>query len=203
MISKKLLIFTLVFIIFQYIFLITELHPYLNMCSDIQGYKYNWFKSQDNKPRLIPLIIFTLGYPVMLLIFYYFLREKLYKINLYSFLFIVLMYTFWDFGYYIMFDKALKHLPVLLYDIFIVGGLSLVLTQFIFNKFYKILEKNIPILGLLYVTAMFSFLYVSFKYNPDVSNITGIYQPFHVLFMIFLIFLIVALPFCYNLLKLK
>lgn len=175
--------------IFQYILLITEWKPYLDMYSDIQGYKYNFFKSQDNNLRLIPLIIFSINYPMWLFILSRLLGEKIFKINLVSFLFIVLLYGMWDFAYYIMFDKALKHLPVILYDIFIVGGLCLVLTQFIFNKYYKILEKNIPILGLLYVTSMFSFLYVCYKYNPDISNITGIYQPFHVLFLVIFLFI--------------
>jgi hypothetical protein len=178
---------------FEYTLLITEWKPYLNMCSDIQGYKYNWFKSQDNKLRLVPLIIFSLGYFTMVICFSYFLGEKLYKINLVSFLFIIFVYAFWDFAYYVMFDKSLKHLPVILYDIFIVGGLCLVLTQFVFNKFYKILEKNIPILILLYFVTMFLFFYVCYKYNPDVSNITGIHQPYHVLFIIFVI---VAIQLC-------
>jgi hypothetical protein len=198
MISKKLLIFVLLFMIFEYILLITEWKPYLDMYSDIQGYKYNFFKSQDNNLRLIPLIIFSINYPMFLFILSRFLGEKIFKINLVSFLFIVLLYGMWDFAYYIMFDKALKHLPVLLYDIFIVGGLCLVLTQFIFNKFYKILEKNIPILVLLYFINMFLFFYVCYKYNPDVSNITGISQPYHVLFIIFIS---LASIFCYNLLK--
>jgi hypothetical protein len=124
-----------------------------------------------------------------------FIREKIFKINLYSFLFIVLLYGMWDFAYYIMFDKALKYLHVILYDIFIVGGLCLVLTQFAFNKFYKILEKNIPILVLLYFVTMILFFYVSYKYNPDISNITGIYQPYHVLFIVFLSLVSI---FCYN-----
>jgi hypothetical protein len=189
MISKKLLIFVLLFMIFEYIFLITEWKYYLNMCSDIQGYKYNFFKSQDKKLRLIPLIIFSLGYMGFLLTIYKIIGDKLFKINFVSFLIIIFLCAMWDFGYYIMFDKALKHLPVLLYDIFIVGGLCLVLTQFIFNKYYKILEKNIPILGLLYVTAMFTFLYACYKYNPDLSNINGIYQPFHVLFLVIFLFI--------------
>jgi hypothetical protein len=193
MISKKLLIFILLFMIFEYILVITEWKPYLDMCSDIQGYKYNWFKSKDNKLRLIPLIIFSLGYFIMVTCFSYFLGEKLYKINLYSFLFIIFVYTFWDFAYYVMFDKALKHLPVILYDIFIVGGLCLILTQFIFNKFYKILEKNIPILVLFYFGTMFLFLYVCYKYNPDVSNINGIYQPLHVLFLLILLLVLMFL----------
>jgi hypothetical protein len=198
MISKKLLIFILLFMIFEYILMITEWKYYLNMCSDIQGYKYNFFKSKDNKLRLFPIFLLTIGYSFMLFIFHTFLGEKVFKINLYSFLFLVLVYAVWDFAYYTMFDKAVKHLPVLLYDILIVGGFCLVLTQFIFNKFYDILEKNIPILILLYFGTMFLFFYVCYKYNPDISNITGIYQPFHVLFIVVITLLGI---FCYNLIK--
>ena len=52
MISKKILIFILLFMVFQYILLITEWKPYLDMYTDLEGYKYNWFKSQDNKLKL-------------------------------------------------------------------------------------------------------------------------------------------------------
>ena len=68
MISKKLLIFTLLFMTFQYILLTSEIKPYLNMCSDIQGYKYNWFKSQDNKLKLYNIILFSLGYVIFVFI---------------------------------------------------------------------------------------------------------------------------------------
>ena len=183
---------------FQYILLTSEIKPYLNMCSDIQGYKYNWFKSQDNKLKLYNIILLSLGYVIFVFIFSKMLGEKLFKVNLYSFALMVIVCVAWDFGLYTLFEKSTKHLPVLLYDMIVVGGLCLVLTQFIFNKYYKILEKNIPILVLLYFINMFLFFYVCYKYNPDVSNITGISQPYHVLFIIFLI---VSLPFCYNLLK--
>jgi hypothetical protein len=172
---------------FQYILLITEWKPYLDMYSDVQGYKYNWFKSKDNKLRLIHVVIFTLAYITMLLIFSTILGEKMFNFNFISLLLLMTCYSFWDFAYLSMFDKALKHLPVLFYDIFIVGGLCLVLTQFIFNKYYKILEKNIPILVLLYFVTMFLFFYACYRYNPDISNITGVYEPFHLLFITFLV----------------
>jgi hypothetical protein len=185
--------------VFQYMLATTEVKPYLNMCSDIQGYKYNWFKSQDNKLRLVPLLIYSLSYPTtMVFIFSKFLGEKLFNINLHSFLFIVFIYAAWDFAYYVMFDKAQKHLPIILYDVFISGGLCLVLTQFIFNKYYKILEKNIPILVLLYFVTMILFFYVCYRYNPDLSNINGIYNIYHFLTMV-VIFTIAS----YILFKLK
>ena len=193
MISKKLLIFILLYMIFQYILLITEWKYYLDIYSDIQGYKYNWFKSKDNKLRLIQVLTFILGYITMLFMFNKILGEKIFNINLVSLLLIISWYSFWDLGYYLMFDKALKHLPVILYDIFIVGGLCLVLTQFIFNKYYKILEKNIPMVVLLYFVTMFLFFYVCYKYNPDISNINGIYQPFHILFLLILFLVLIFL----------
>ena len=198
MISKKLLIFTLLFMTFQYILLTSEIKPYLNMCSDIQGYKYNWFKSQDNKLKLYNIILLSLGYVIFVFIFSKMLGEKLFKVNLYSFALMVIVCVAWDFGLYTLFEKSTKHLPILLYDIFIVGGLCLVLTQFIFNKYYKILEKNIPILVLLYFGTMFLFFYACYIYNPDLSNINGIYKPFHVLFVV--IFILVLILF-YSLLK--
>ena len=124
--------------------------------------------------------------------------NKLYTTNASSLSIIVSLWSTWGFAYYIMLKKATNHVRILLYDFFVTGVICIILTQFIFNKFYKILEKNIPILGLLYVTSMFSFLYVCYKYNPDISNITGIYQPFHVLFILFIS---LASIFCYNLLK--
>jgi len=183
---------------FHYIILITEWKPYLDMYSDIQGYKYNWFKSKDNKLKLNSSLIMTIGYFLTIFGFSKFLGEKLYKVNLFSFIFIICIWSTWDFSYYTIFEAAYNYIPVLLYDIFISGGLCLVLTQLIFNKYYKILEKNIPMLVLLYFVTMFLFLYVCYKYNPDISNITGIYQPFH-----FLFFILFMLLLTYYVLKLK
>ena len=182
--------------VFQYILLITEWKPYLDMCSDVQGYKYNWVKSKDNKLKLNPSLIMTIGYICFLYGMYKIIGKKLYNINLISLTLIIFLYFMTDNVYYVMFENTSKHLPVLFYDIFIVGGLCLVLTQFIFNKFYKILEKNIPILGLLYFVTMFLFLYVSYKYNPDISNITGIYEPFHSFF--FILFMLLCIYYFYK-----
>jgi len=37
---KHLIIFVLLFVTFQYILCYTEMHSYLNMLSDIQGYRF-------------------------------------------------------------------------------------------------------------------------------------------------------------------
>jgi hypothetical protein len=197
MISKKLLIFILLFMIFQYILLITEWKPYLDMYSDIQGYKYNWFKS-DNKLDLIRTLIFSWGYFIMMWGFEISVGNKLYTTNASSLSIIVSLWSTWGFAYYIMLKKATNHVRILLYDFFVTGVICIILTQFIFNKFYKILEKNIPILVLLYFVTMFLFFYVCYKYNPDLSNINGIYNIYHFLTMV-VIFTIAS----YILFKLK
>ena len=197
MISKKLLIFILLFMIFQYILLITEWKPYLDMYSDIQGYKYNWFKS-DNKLDLIRTLIFSWGYVIMMWGFEISVGNKLYTTNASSLSIIVSLWSTWGFAYYIMLKKATNHVRILLYDFFVTGVICIILTQFIFNKFYKILEKNIPILVLLYFVTRFLFFYVCYKYNPDLSNINGIYNIYHFLTMV-VIFTIAS----YILFKLK
>jgi len=198
MISKKFIIFFLLFVTFQYIIMITELKYYLNMYSDVQGYKYNWFKSQNNKLNIIPLFIFSFAYLTMVLGFEKILGDDLYKTCSRSIILIFFIYGCWSFAYFSMFEKSVKHLPVMLYDIFVNGILCLVLTQFIFNKYYKILEKNIPILVLLYFGTMFLFFYACYIYNPDLSNINGIYNIYHFLTMV-VIFTIAS----YILFKLK
>ncbi len=183
--------------IFQYILLITEWKPYLDMYSDIQGYKYNWFKS-DNKLDLIRTLIFSWGYFIMMWGFEISVGNKLYTTNASSLSIIVSLWSTWGFAYYIMLKKATNHVRILLYDFFVTGVICIILTQFIFNKFYKILEKNIPILVLLYFVTMFLFFYVCYKYNPDLSNINGIYNIYHFLTMV-VIFTIAS----YILFKLK
>lgn len=178
--------------------MITELKYYLNMYSDVQGYKYNWFKSQNNKLNIIPLFIFSFAYLTMVLGFEKILGDDLYKTCSRSIILIFFIYGCWSFAYFSMFEKSVKHLPVMLYDIFVNGILCLVLTQFIFNKYYKILEKNIPILVLLYFGTMFLFFYACYIYNPDLSNINGIYNIYHFLTMV-VIFTIAS----YILFKLK
>lgn len=197
MISKKLLIFVLLFMIFEYIFLTIEWKPYLDMYSDIQGYKYNWFKT-DNKLDLIRTLIFSWGYFLFVWVFGIILGDKLYTPNKSSILLIVWLWVTWSFAYFIMLKRGSKHLPILLVDILLTGFACLLLTQFVFNKFYKILEKNIPILSLLYFVTMILFFYVCYKYNPDLSNINGIYNIYHFLTMV-VIFSIAS----YILLKLK
>lgn len=193
MISKKLLIFVLLFMIFEYIFLAIEWKPYLDMYTDLQGYKYNWFKT-DNKLDLIRTLIFSWGYFLFVWVFGLILGNKLYTLNISSILLIVWLWVTWSFAYFIMLKRGSKHLPILLVDILLTGVACLLLTQFIFNKFYKILEKNIPILVLLYFVTMILFFYVCYRYNPDLSNINGIYN-IHYLLLVIVAFIVATYIF--------
>ena len=183
MISKKLLIFVLLFMVFEYIFLAIEWKPYLDMYTDLEGYKYNWFKT-ENKLDLLRTINFSWGYFIFMWVIGIILGDKLYTPNKSSILLIIWLWVTWSFAYFIMLKRGLKHLPILLVDILFTGVACLLLTQFVFNKFYKILEKNIPILILCYFLTMFLFFYVSYRYNPDLSNINVIRSIPHLLILL-------------------
>ena len=179
--------------IFEYIFLAIEWKPYLDMYTDLQGYKYNWFKT-DNKLDLIRTLIFSWGYFLFVWVFGLILGNKLYTLNISSILLILWLWVTWSFAYFIMLKRGSKHLPILLVDILLTGVACLLLTQFIFNKYYKILEKNIPILGLISIITMFLFFYTCYKYNPDLSNINGIYN-IHYLLLVIVAFIVATYIF--------
>jgi hypothetical protein len=81
--------------------------------------------------------------------------------------------AFWDGALFSLFDKAVPHLPVILYDILIVGAGGMAISQYILYNYYNILKNYIPLLFILYLLTMMWFFYVSYKYNPDLSNIKG------------------------------
>ena len=70
--------------------------------------------------------------------------------------------------------SLLFYYKVLLFDIFIVGGFSIILTKYLLDNFYDILKKYIPLLFIFYLLTMIMFYYESYKYNPDLSNIKGV-----------------------------
>ena len=159
--------FMLIFMIIQHILLITEWKYYLDMISHIQGEKFNFFKNERFTITIV--FIFTIGYITLLLIMMYY--TDVFTINLKSLIFILVLYGFWDLAYYVMFDKAEKFSLVLLYDILVVGGVCLLLTQYIFNNYYNILKNYTFVLVIFYFTTMVLFFYEFYKYNPDLSNI--------------------------------
>ena len=167
---KHCLTFVLIFMITQYIFMYIEWKYYLDMLSDIQGYKFNFYKNEKNEFILKNIILFSFIYLLISFVFYYYLII-LKKGYIESFLIVIYIYAFWDWCLFFMFDKGVYHWPVQLFDIFIVGGFSIVLTQYLLNNFYNILKKYTPLLFILYLITMIMFFYKCYKYNPDLSNI--------------------------------
>ncbi len=172
-IFSEFLVFFLVFMIFQYLLLITELEHYLDMITDIQGYKFNFYKNLECNFTFKSISIFLFGYVVVcFMLYYYIIISK--KTLLEGFIFISILYSFWDVCLFNMFDKAVKYYPLLLYDIYIVGGVCMVVSQYIVYNYTNILQKYIPLLFLLYISTMLWFFYECYRYNPNLSNIKGV-----------------------------
>jgi len=171
---KHFFVFLFVFMIFQYLLLITEITPYANIVKDIQNYRPNMFKNLDDNFTLKNLIIFSLGYLFLIIfIYYYIIFPK--KTCIEGFIFVSFIYgAFWETALFSCFDKAVNHLPVLLYDAFIVGGVCMVISQYIVYNYYDILKNYIPLLFIFYLITMIWFFYEFYKYNPDLSNIKGV-----------------------------
>jgi len=143
------------------------------MISDIQGYKFNSFKNLNNNFSLKIIILFTLCFYIASLIVYsYIILPK--KSYIEGFIFLSTLWAIWDASYLFSFDKSLKHIPVLLFDIFVVGGICIIITQYTYNKYYDILKKYLPLLFIFYLLTMLLFFYENYKYNPDLSNIKSI-----------------------------
>lgn len=167
---KHLITFVLIFLITQYFFMYVEWDYYLDMFSDIQGYRFNFYKNEKNEFILKNIIVFSLIYILLSCIFYYYLII-LKKGYIESFLIVIYSYAFWDLSFFCMFDKGVYHWPVQLFDIFIVGGFSIVLTKYILNNYYDTLKNYTSLLFVLYLITMILFFNKCYTYNPDLSNI--------------------------------
>ena len=102
------------------------------------------------------------------------LNIDVFDMNFKNFWFIVLLYSLWDAAIFFMFDTSTKFLSVMLYDIFVVGGICLLLTQYLLYNYYNILKNYTLLLFIFYFITMIWFLYECYKYNQDLSNIKGI-----------------------------
>ena len=127
--------FILIFLSIQYIFMITEWKHYLDAFSYIQGEKFNLFKNETFTITIA--FIYIIVYIIITIFIMYYI--DVFTINLKNLIFIIILYSFWDMAIYVMFYKAEKFLPVLLYDILVVGGVGLLLTQYIFINYYNII----------------------------------------------------------------
>ena len=170
---NHLLTFVLLFMTTQYVFMSIEWKYYLDMLSDIQRYKFNFYKNEKNEFILKNIIIYIFIYFLLSIILYYYIiksNKSLFE----GFFFIILVYTAWDLALFSCFDKGVYYWPIQLFDIFITGGLSIIITKYILNNFYDTLKKYIPLLFIFYLITMFWFFYECYKYNPDLSNIKDI-----------------------------
>jgi hypothetical protein len=144
------------------------------MITEIQGYKFNFYKNEKNAFTLKNIVIYIFLYiPSLYFLYYYIIRPH--KSILEGFIFVSFIYMVCDFGgMFSLFDKAVHHLPALLYDTLIVGGGCMALTQYMLYHYYDILKRYRPILLIGYFCTMFYFFYAAYKYNPDLSNLKGV-----------------------------
>lgn len=156
--------FVTIFMIIQYSLCAYEFDYYFNMVSDIQGHKANFYKNEKNEFIIKNIFIFTILYIGVAIFFYYYIvipKKSLTE----SVIFSVILYGAWDCAIYMCFNKATYHLPVLLYDMFIVGGVGLSLAYYITTKYYQVLKNYTPLLIVLYFLSMILFLYKAYLYN--------------------------------------
>jgi hypothetical protein len=79
-----------------------------------------------------------------------------------------------DINIFALFDAAINHVPVLLYDTFVVGGVCMLLSQYLMTKYYTTLQHYTVPLFVLYMASVVLAAYVVYLYNPDLSNIQGV-----------------------------
>ena len=80
----------------------------------------------------------------------------------------------WELCFFYFFDRAIPYIPLLLYDLIVVSMIGSALGYYIFKNYYKYLEKYKYILTILYLLSVLWLLYTMYKYNTDLSNLTGV-----------------------------
>lgn len=159
-------VFSLVFISLQYLLMITEWDKYSDVASDIQGYRFNFFKTKTGELALMRPWVFTVAYILLgLMLYIYCAMKKMLYVE--AFIFVTLMYLLWDGCLFTMFDDGMNHLSLLFYDALVVGGVGIVSSLYIFNTFGNILRSYIPLLVVIYFLTMYAFLYKAWSYNKN------------------------------------
>jgi len=166
-------VFILLFLTITYILLITEWDQYSNMISEMQGFKKNYFKNKENNFSTKFFVVFTLVYIIFAAFLYYFVIIQK-KSLVYGFTIIVFLAFIWDLALFTMFDFSPVYLITLLYDMFIVCGCVMLLSHYLYNNYYNVLKKFLPLLFVTYFLSMGWFFYKCYLYNPDLSNIKGL-----------------------------
>ena len=161
---NHLFVFLCVFLILQYVLCISELDSYSDMVSDIQTSKLNYMTIKW-------IAVVSIGYIIFGAFLYYYMIHPT-KLYIEGFVFLSAMYLLWDGALFFLFDRASKHLLILLYDVFIVGGVGMIAAMYILNNYYSILKSYTVPLLCCYIASMCWYLYECYKYNPDLSKLT-------------------------------
>ena len=158
---KRPLTFVLTFLIFQFISCTVILKSYMNGVNKISKKEFN-LSTYPN--YLINLFIWSFGYWLMALTFYYLFHKINESITVVTY-FGLIIYLTWDAFPIAIIQDGYKHLPVFLYDIFITGGVCIAFSSYIYKNYYNILSKNLYILGILYVISFLVFFYEGFIFD--------------------------------------
>jgi hypothetical protein len=165
---NDLISFCLIFMILQYILFSIESHYYMDMITDIQQYKFNMFKNDRNQFSFKNIIVYTLLYGCLPIILYFYIiypHKSLFE----GFCLSSLLFFSCDIGMFSFFDIAKYYYKVLLFDIFVVAGIGMLLSQYIIYHYN--VKSYISFLFILYILSMLCFFYICYQYNPDTSNI--------------------------------
>lgn len=158
---NKVFIFILFAIIIQYIQYQIYFDKYLDATSRIQGHKFNFSTYYKD---ILWILALTIGYYAICFLIY--ICYYIYKVPLFSLAgFITFIYLFWDLYPVFMLDNAIKEIPILLFDAFFAGGLWVLITIPLFNKYYSVLQNNVPILLITNVFLILLIIYRFYTYN--------------------------------------
>jgi hypothetical protein len=116
----------------------------------------NAFKHEDSKAPVIAIVIGAPGVGKTTKS-----RQILTKMKYFeAFLFISMLYVMWDVCYVISFNNVIDKLPIIAYDIFVVGGFGLVSTLYIINQYKNL---NLVILSILHILSILFFFYIQHR----------------------------------------
>jgi hypothetical protein len=149
-----------IFGILQYILYSSEvLLNYNDIVTDIQGYKFKFFHDEKGNFTFLRAGITLIGYVVITIFLYrYVILTKMKYFE--AFLFISMLYVMWDVCYVISFNNVIDKLPIIAYDIFVVGGFGLVSTLYIINQYKNL---NLVILSILHILSILFFFYIQHR----------------------------------------
>jgi len=135
---------------------------YYGMTWDIENRKMNYFESWHNFLKMI--VSYTLFYGSILFLF----NMHRDMTVLQSFILGVSTYILADINVFGIFNKSSKYIPVLLFDIFILGGVQFALMTYLIKN-HEFLFKNVYIasIGFLVSAIIAAYRAYTFGKNPN------------------------------------